>query len=62
MTAICQMSLTFRQMGPSWLCDSVALYEDWSAKNHGQVYACKVYLELQVLVSLVYFKYSSHAV
>lgn len=39
----------------------VTLYDDWSTKNHGQVYACKLYLELHVLVSLSYFKYFSHA-
>lgn len=38
-----------------WLC--VTLYDG----NHGQVYACKLYLELHVLVSLSYFKYSSQA-
>lgn len=59
---ICQMTLTFwwRSDLVVWL--SAASYEAWSAKNHGQVQGCEVYLKLHFLASLVNFKYPSNAV
>ena len=61
MTAICQMTLTFGWRPNLAVWHFVALYKAWSAKNHGHVYSCKVYLKLYFLASLMNFKYSSSA-